>query len=115
MMNLQLQTSAEQPNRQFESLNSTQNISKPQNLLQNELTRRSVQNMSARDGGFNVDYSESSSAHQVSSSVQSTPGRMQIAPIELPTKVDKQVQLSGAKVYITVDADHGRLVLLVQE
>ena len=71
--------------------------------------------MSARDGGFNVDYSESSSAHQVSSSVQSTPGRMQIAPIELPTKVDKQVQLSGAKVYITVDADHGRLVLLVQE
>ena len=38
-----------------------------------------------------------------------------IAPVELPLKTDKQCTLSGAKVYITLDAGFDRLVLLVQE
>ena len=41
-------------------------------------------------------------------SAHSTPGRS-IAPIDLPLKIDKQVRMNGANVYVTLDANSDRL------
>lgn len=70
---------------------------------------RSIQNMSAREGGFNVNYSDSHSVHQVASSVHSTPGRSHITQITLPLKSERQVTLNGANFHVTVDANDIRL------
>ena len=38
-----------------------------------------------------------------------------MAPLDLPYKVEKQVQLNGVNIFITLDANSDRLSLFVQE
>ena len=98
--------------RQFETLNNT--AGRDQLHASNELIDRNragpaIHNMSARPGGFNISDNMSQ---------QSTPSRSiasSLAPLDLPYKVEKQVQLNGVNIFITLDANSDRLSLFVQE